>query len=112
MDLFNHLQRQLDFIGRSCDAYDRGYADEAIRIAQQVRVMTHQTRNSTSLLTQLGATHIRLLTTVPPVSVNTVFWDGMSHITATVKNNGASFKVDAALSASPVKKLFPVDAWW
>ena len=112
MDLFDHLQRQLNFIRHSCDSYDRGFRDEAIRIAQQVRVMIHQTRSSTSLLTQLNATHIRLLTTVPPVSQNTVFWDGMSFMMATVKDNTPSFNVDAALAGGPFQKLFPVDAWW
>jgi hypothetical protein len=112
MDLFDHLQRQVNFIRHSCDSYDRGFRDEAIRIAQQVRVLVHKTQKSTSLLTQLNATHIRLLTTVPPVSERTVFWDGMSLMTATGKETGVCVKVDAALGGGPFQKLFPADAWW
>jgi hypothetical protein len=112
MDLFAHLRRQLDFIARSCESYDHGHSDEAIRIAQQVRVIVHQTSKSTSLLTQLGATHVRLLTTVTPVSSGTVFFDGMSFVTVTRNPDGDSSKVDAALTAGPFHKLFPVDDWW
>lgn len=115
MDLFSHLQRQLDFIDRSCDAYDRGYPDEAIRIAQQVRVLIHQTSKSTSLLTQLGATQIRLLTTVPPISSRTIFFDGISTCSVRGDHDGnpSEAKVGARLGEGPpVRKLFPVDAWW
>jgi hypothetical protein len=57
------LQRQLAFLERSSDAYDRGLQDEAIRIAVTIRVLVHRTPRSTSLLNHLGATNIHLLST-------------------------------------------------
>lgn len=49
------LCRQLRFIERSSAAFDKGFLDEAIRIAITIRVLIHQTKNSKSLLHHLGA---------------------------------------------------------
>ena len=59
----DHLCRQLEFISRSCDSFDRGFEDEAVRIAVSIRVMIHDTQSSTSLLKHLQARDIRLLST-------------------------------------------------
>lgn len=48
------LRRQLGFLERSCTTFDAGDADEAIRIAVTLRVLLHDTPQSTSLLTHLG----------------------------------------------------------
>lgn len=59
-----HLMRQLGFIRRSCDSYDSGFHDEAIRIAQTIRVLLHDTTASTSLLSLMQQKmNIKLLTT-------------------------------------------------
>ncbi|MDC6118736.1 hypothetical protein PJX95_11800 [Serratia rubidaea] len=60
-DFKSHLKRQLSFIKRSCDSFDKGYTDEAIRIAVVIRVLLHQTKHSTSLLTHMQAEDIKLL---------------------------------------------------
>lgn len=57
------LRMQLGFLERSCASYDDGYVDEALRIAVVARTLVHQTKNSTSLLTHLGASEVRLLST-------------------------------------------------
>lgn len=62
-DPHEHLRQQLGFLDRSCAAFDAGYEDEATRIAVTLRVLFHQTKKSTSLLTHLGASP-RLLSTV------------------------------------------------
>lgn len=59
------LQQQLAFLENSCVAYDAGEHREAIRIAVSLRLMFHDTRNSTSLLTHLGARDVELLSTCP-----------------------------------------------
>jgi hypothetical protein len=65
-DMFaQHLRKQLGFLERSCASFDAGYKDEAIRIATVIRVLLHDTANSTSLLRHLGALGITLLTTCP-----------------------------------------------
>ncbi|MGO6883290.1 hypothetical protein ACC702_31980 [Rhizobium ruizarguesonis] len=48
------LKRQIGYLERSCGDFDRGDHDEAIRIAVTLRVLLHDTNNSTSLLTHLG----------------------------------------------------------
>ena len=59
------LRQQLSFIENSCAAYDSGETEEAIRVATCLRVLFHQTRNSTSLLTHLNATDVELFSTCP-----------------------------------------------
>lgn len=52
--LVDHLQRQLTYIRRSCELYDVGHLDEAIRIAVCIRVLIHDTKNSESVLHQMN----------------------------------------------------------
>ena len=54
MNFSTQLKRQLDFLTRSCELYDSGHHEEAIRIAVTLRVLFHDTKSSTSLLTHLG----------------------------------------------------------
>lgn len=58
-----NLRKQVDFLRRSCEAFDQGYLDEAIRVAVVLRVLFHSTQKQTSVLRRLGAEGIRLLTT-------------------------------------------------
>lgn len=61
--LLMNLSEQLQFLRASGNAFDAGYAAEAKRIAVSIRVLVHDTRNSRSLLSQLG------------VKDQTHFWD-------------------------------------
>src|SRR5690242_12209723 len=51
--LTEKFREQLRFIKRSCTTFDEGAEDEAIRIAQALRVIFHNTTHSTSLITHL-----------------------------------------------------------
>jgi len=62
-DFRESLKRQLGFVERSCQAFDAGCHDEAIRIAQCIRVLTHDTKTQTSVLAHLNAKNIALLST-------------------------------------------------
>ncbi|MES9854625.1 MAG: hypothetical protein ABW170_22645 [Candidatus Thiodiazotropha sp. L084R] len=68
VDYIKQLRRQLDYISRSCEMYDNGHKDEAIRIATTIRVLIHSTRRSTSLLKHLNKDDIKLLTSTPVVT--------------------------------------------
>lgn len=48
------LARQINFLNRSCNEFDNGNHDEAIRMATTLRVLLHDTNNSKSLFTHLG----------------------------------------------------------
>lgn len=52
--LTNKLLEQLRFIQRSCEAFDKGLEDEAIRIATSLRIIFHHSPASTSLIAHLG----------------------------------------------------------
>jgi hypothetical protein len=60
VDFRAQLKRQLGFLERSCYSFDAGLHDEAIRIAQCIRVLIHDTKKQTSLLTHLNAKNIAL----------------------------------------------------
>lgn len=54
MSYQEQLKRHISFIKSSCKAYDAGEKIEALRIAVSLRVLFHDTKNSTSLLKHLG----------------------------------------------------------
>lgn len=49
-----HLKRHLSFIAKSCEEYDRGKPDEALRISVSLRVLFHDTKRSKSVLSYLN----------------------------------------------------------
>ncbi len=108
MDFRSHLARQLTFLRRSCEAYDAGAVDEAIRMATIIRVLIHNTKASTSLLKHLNATTINLLSTTEGATPNTVMYWGLG----TMQLGSGSCKYFASLGAGPIKKLIPVSQWW
>lgn len=55
------FNEQLKFIERSCIAFDEGAEEEAIRIATSLRVIFHNTTNSTSLISHLGFENKKML---------------------------------------------------
>lgn len=63
-EYLKHLKQQIGFIKRSCDSFDAGHTDEAIRIATSLRILFHNTGQSTSLMAHLAALDISLLSTV------------------------------------------------
>jgi len=52
-ELKSQLREQIEFLKRSSQAYDEGYTNEAKRLTVPIRVLLHDTQNSTSLLTLL-----------------------------------------------------------
>ena len=55
------LEEQLRFIQRSCEAFDNGAEDEAIRIATSLRVIFHDKNRNVSLVTHLGIGDSKML---------------------------------------------------
>lgn len=109
VDFRAQLERQLNFIRRSAESFDRGYADEAIRIAVPLRVLFHHTNSSKSLLTQMGLENIELVSTClvdPPEG--TVFFDGLGLVFAGTSGAGVKPKLDQG----PGYRLMPLDRWW
>ncbi len=67
MNFIEQLKRQSEFLHRSCRDFDNGHSEEAVRIAVALRVLFHDTKSSTSLLTHLNIKNsIAVLTTFQP----------------------------------------------
>ena len=103
-----HLVRKLTFLKRSCESYDAGATDEAIRIATIIRVLIHNTKTSTSLLKHLNATTINLLSTTSNITPNTVMYFGLGMI----QLSGSNCRYFPSLDFGPVKEMIPVSQWW
>jgi hypothetical protein len=83
-DFSKQLVRQLGFLQRSCADYDEGHTDESVRIATIIRVLIHDTRNSTSLLKHLSALSINLSSTVEDIDRSrVVMQSSMGRLTGT-----------------------------
>ncbi|WP_461516962.1 hypothetical protein [Porticoccus sp.] len=105
IDYVKHLQRQLGFIGRSCQLYDQGFEDEAIRVATTIRVLIHDTRNSTSLLQHLDKKNISVLSQSSSLILGgETFFLNMGII--------QSGKFVPNFNGGPLNKQIPLDNWW
>jgi hypothetical protein len=69
-DLKEQLNDHKKFLERSSNDFDQGHFEEAKRIAVSVRVLVHDTKNSHSLLKQLGVKNTnKYLSTCPDFNV-------------------------------------------
>jgi len=60
-NLIKQMKRQICFLERSCEIFDKGERDEAIRIAVTLRTLIHDTSHSTSLLRKIKLKEILVL---------------------------------------------------
>jgi hypothetical protein len=102
------LRRQLGFIQTSCNSYDAGAHEEAVRIAVHLRVLFHQKPpKSHSLIDQLSLrASVKILSTFPKYEpqegVVAIYFGGrLSH-----------HGVAPALDESQHRGSLSVDDWW
>jgi hypothetical protein len=108
-DFRAHLTRQLRLMALSCESYDAGYQDEAIRIAQSLRILLHDTKRQTSLVSHLNARGINLATTVEPLDTSrSVMLSGMGSFL--FNSQGVSWR--PALGTHHLKAHIPIEDWW
>lgn len=111
-DFSDSLKTHLSFIARSVELYDQGHKDEALRIAVSLRVMFHDTKSSTSLLTHLGgksSVHLRS-TFVSQKSMNADY--GGVHWHTVIPVMLTSQGVQAPTSSWPTRSIMLIDDWW
>lgn len=99
-DFKTQLTRQLRFLRASCEAYDRGDVDEAVRIATIMRtLMKDRGRNTISLLTHLNAKAIKLRSSIPAVDESLLIFK-LSQLTGTrysAGSGGQAYPLGAAV---------------
>lgn len=110
------LADQLRFLKTSCERYDQGDKREAVRIATALRVIFHDTRNSTSLLTHLKAKDkVTLYSVSRPPPPGTLEFRGMGRTTLVItpKDYQVFRRVEPVLDdeAGPHPPM-TADAWW
>jgi hypothetical protein len=110
IDFKEQLRRQIGFIERSCDAYDRGFADEAVRIATVLRVIFHNTKQSTSLLHHLGNPHIKILTQSSLIPDGAIFGDGIG--LKALRADTGDVASQPKLGRGHLQAYLASDLWW
>ena len=108
------LAEQLRCLRNSCESYDRGDKSEAVRIATILRVLMHDTRYSTSLLTHLKAKDkIKLYSTIDPPP-DPIEYHGMGRVYLNVSEDyEVSRRIEPVLDfeAGPPVPVSVLD-WW
>jgi hypothetical protein len=112
MDFKGHLRRQIGFLERSCNSYDAGYHDEAIRIATVLRVIIHDTKSSISLLKHLNSTTINILSTTDEPKKRTIFFMGMGISRVVVDGKNSYSVYIPQLGDGPISYFVPLSKWW
>jgi hypothetical protein len=108
------IKRQTNFLIRSCELFDQGHYDEAIRIATTIRVLVHDTKQSTSLLTHLNAKSIKLCSTIGDAdlsNVNLVFSTCGLYYVMILPGGKSIFKPTCHLKPQAKYKAIDVEDW-
>ncbi|MBU3190753.1 hypothetical protein K9O30_14980 [Clostridium bowmanii] len=108
-DMRKHLGSQIFFLKNSISSYDSGFEDEGQRIATTIRILLHDTDNSTSLFKHLDMkTHMLFLSTaLPYIPANMLSYEGLL-ATSTI-----GIYIPHCLSDNKIQGLCLVfEDWW
>jgi hypothetical protein len=110
-DFQRQLARQLQFIENSCREFDAGCKDEAIRVATCLRIVFHDTKASTSLLSHLNSNHITILsasTSGDPRHI--IMWSAITKWQGIVGQD--NWHGAPLLDTAKSKRFIPCHDWW
>jgi len=113
VDFKAHLARQLGFIERSAELYDKGQHDEAIRIAMSLRLLMHHRNSSPALLAQLlqhDAGRLKLLSTYEPIGRGARFWPSITVIEISPQGRFANYR--PKLHTATTQQEVTQSRWW
>jgi len=113
-ELLGHLKGQIAFMKQSASSYDNGFEDEAKRLAVVIRVLVHDTSNSTSLLTLLNRKNIKFYDSAVPYDPrNLLSYNGLTMMKISTKE-GASYvaPLDGGAPTRSRTKKIPFNVWW
>lgn len=118
-DFKEQFDQQIGFIETSARAYDEGNEPEAKRLAVNLRVLLHDTKNSTSLLKHLGVKYLLPFRNTagdpPPAGALMVFGGGLCSIEATLGEGGGKSRFVPVLDTDPARSSRPLQCfedWW
>lgn len=104
------LEQQVNFICRSCEAYDRlQREDEAIRIATHLRVIFNSTRNSVSLIEQCRLEGEAMLSTSSFLDGHQL---GFGLIDLYLNRKTGETSCHPCLDIDTYPRLIPMQKWW
>lgn len=111
------LEDHLGFLRLSAAEFDRGSQSEALRMATSIRVLIHDTRNSTSLLAHLGMKDILFYDTATEFNPKNLFptHEGLTIMKVTMNETGNQGLHVAALHLTPPSrgnKKSKFTDWW
>lgn len=109
-ELRQHLDRQLRFLERSCLLFDQGDEDEAVRIAQVLRVLFRDTARQVSLTRHLGLQAMRMLDTSGALVAVNLLLD--TPLVATGFGRARSARHFAPLDDCMKMRWMPFVNWW
>jgi len=113
-ELLDHLKDQIAFMKQSASSYDNGFEDEAKRLAVIIRVLVHDTSNSTSLLTLLNKKNIKFYdSAVPYDPKNLLPYNGLTMMRLSTKE-GASYvaPLDGGAPTRSRTRKIAFKTWW
>ena len=117
-DLLHHLEDQINFIIASAISFDQGFQGEAKRLATTIRVLVHDTRNSSALLTQLRKMNILFFDSALSFDPNNRLSSNCLTMIRLSKQDGLKMKGDYVApldSESPTRsnnKKIGFRRWW
>lgn len=104
-----HLVDQLRFLKKSARDFDSGDRGEYKRMAAAIRILFHETRNSSSLIKQARLETRRYLTSSPPMVENNL----VSHSGLICIATGSDGRVRFLAKLDPAPMIFvPMEVWW
>jgi hypothetical protein len=119
VDFRTQLKRQIKFITNSCQLYDQGCVEEAVRIAAVLRVLFHDSNRSVSLLTHLRSNSITLLSTAAPFDEDPILPNlylvqevAKLIMGADISGDDMRCVCEPLLASSLRNDIIPFDVWW
>ena len=111
-EIIEHLNEQMNFLKSSCQAFDFGNIAEGKRIALALRILLHDTKNSTSLLSQLKLKDkIKFLNSAYNYDSNNLFaYHGLVGLRISSDDRGNRFF--PLLESSKKKMKLQFTDWW
>lgn len=112
-DFRKHLSTQIRFLQNSVKAYDEGFEDEAQRMSATLRVLFHNTKDSTALINHLEINNQLLLisSTAQYIPSNMCSYLGFITLRTTV-GKGGEYVPNCLIEEDMPNKWICFNDWW